>query len=131
MSANATNDLLWRQYAIHVDLYKTHLDLVLKFNVLFYGLTGAIVSYYLSRPERRLLSLALILPLVLGVGLAVATLQAARAMRRVSSDIASIALSLGLETVPDLGVLIVLLRLSGTLFVVASVGLLALLFWQI
>jgi hypothetical protein len=40
-------ELLWRQYALSVDLYKFYMDLVVKFNVFYYAVTGAILSFFL------------------------------------------------------------------------------------
>ena len=39
-------DLLWKQFALNVDVYKFYLDLVIKINVFHYAITGAIISYY-------------------------------------------------------------------------------------
>ena len=39
-----TKDLLWKQYELHVGLYKHYLELALKFNVFYYAATGAILS---------------------------------------------------------------------------------------
>lgn len=50
-------EMIWRQYELHADMYKHYLDLLVKFNAAYYGITGAIISfYYLNRdnfPELR------------------------------------------------------------------------------
>jgi hypothetical protein len=43
-----TSEILWKQYELHVGLYKEYLNLLLKFNVFYYAATGALLSYYLS-----------------------------------------------------------------------------------
>ena len=43
-------EMLWRQYSLHVDLYKFYLDLAIKINVFYYAVTGAILAYY-SEPS--------------------------------------------------------------------------------
>ena len=47
----ATRDDLWKQYQLHVDLYKHYLELSLKLNAFSYAVTGAILSFYLSRQQ--------------------------------------------------------------------------------
>jgi hypothetical protein len=41
-------ELLWKQYQQNVDLYKFYLDLLIKFNVFYYAVTGAIISFVLA-----------------------------------------------------------------------------------
>lgn len=44
---NSPNDeILWKQYALHVDLYKFYLDLGVKVNAFYYAVTGSILTYY-------------------------------------------------------------------------------------
>lgn len=44
-------ELLWRQYELQVGLFKEYLNLVLKVNGFYYVATGALVSFYLSKPQ--------------------------------------------------------------------------------
>jgi hypothetical protein len=44
-------EILWKQYELQVGLYKGYLDLLLKFNVFYYAATGALISYYFSKPD--------------------------------------------------------------------------------
>lgn len=39
-------EMMWRQYNLHADMYKHYLDLLIKFNAAYYGITGAIISFY-------------------------------------------------------------------------------------
>jgi hypothetical protein len=55
----ARSETLWQQYALHVDLYKFYLDLALKTNALFYGITGAILTYYFAHPGAQLIKYSL------------------------------------------------------------------------
>ena len=45
----------WKKYKMDIDIYKFHMDIVIKFNLLLYGITGAIVGYYfnISTPGRH------------------------------------------------------------------------------
>src|SRR4051794_40109586 len=63
-------DLLWKQYELHVELYKFYLELVLKANTFFFAITGAILSYYFTHLAFPRIRLALVLPLVMNVALA-------------------------------------------------------------
>jgi len=63
-----TQDLLWKQYQQNVDLFKFYMDLLVKFNVFYYAVTGAIISFVLSNAGKHdLLQYALLLPLVMSV----------------------------------------------------------------
>ena len=41
-----SRDVLWKQYELHVTLYKSHMELVVKLMTFYYAVTGAIVSFY-------------------------------------------------------------------------------------
>lgn len=56
MEDNPTDrELLWRQYNLWLDLYKFHLDLVLKANAFFYLITGGILTFILLILRKSLL----------------------------------------------------------------------------
>jgi hypothetical protein len=59
----------WRQLGVQVDLYKFFFDWTLKLDIFYYTLTGAIVSFFLSRPIdlRYSLLLPFFLSFLLGV----------------------------------------------------------------
>src|SRR5262249_41694790 len=40
------DELLWRQYALHYDVYKFHLDACVKYTSLIFAITGALLGYY-------------------------------------------------------------------------------------
>lgn len=42
-------EVLWKLYESNVGLFKHFLDLVLKFNVFYYAVSGAVFSFYFSR----------------------------------------------------------------------------------
>jgi len=62
-------ELLWRQFKLHVDLYKHYLDLTLKMNAAYYAISGAIVSYALAHRGDEMSRDGLFIPFALGVGL--------------------------------------------------------------
>jgi len=49
-------------YEALIGLFKHYMELLFKFNIAFYAITGAILSYYLTHTEARVLRFALLLP---------------------------------------------------------------------
>ena len=123
MDANAQEDL-WRQYQLHADLYRHYLEIILKFNVFFYAGAGAIASFCLSRPSPGgPTRYALLLPALLGFGLAVVCIYGAVLNENAQTEIIRIVGALGHRMWPEVRVLGVLLALSGFLFLVTAVAL--------
>ncbi|MFT5544028.1 MAG: hypothetical protein ACI96N_003247 [Arenicella sp.] len=59
---------LWKRYQMHVDLYKYYLDYALKINIFYYGITGAILSYYFTNDANGTSrELVLLLPIAISV----------------------------------------------------------------
>lgn len=114
------NDKLWKEFNIHIDLYKHHLALVLKFNIFYYAVTGGLLSFYFSKlaPNTiNTLKWSLLFPVIMSVLYAVffsygAYLQSItrKAMKRIRGD-------LGLYTEPEMSVLLWILVISSILFV--------------
>jgi len=69
------DELRWRQYQVHVDLYKFYLELVLKLKAGYYVVTGSIVAYYLTHRSEGLARVASVLPLILTVGVGVVSYE--------------------------------------------------------
>src|SRR5438034_10853152 len=113
MSTNQppTRDEMWRQYALLVDLYKHYLELVLKFNVFFYAVTGAIVSFYLSRPSTGLLRHSLLFPCLMNLLFACFFVYGSLLVKVSRDDLFTIVRALGFHSGPELRVLTILLRL--------------------
>jgi hypothetical protein len=59
------DDLLWKQYCLHVDLYKFYLEIAIKVNVFYYAITGGILSFYFSNPKEQFAKYALVLPAIM------------------------------------------------------------------
>lgn len=116
-------ELLWRQYQQNVDLYKFYMDLTIKFNVFFYAVTGAIVSYVLAHHNGNdLIQYALVLPLVMSLCFGVFFIYGAVLMRVLRGDIFAIRDALQLQAAPDVGVLSVLLYVFVFVFLLIAVG---------
>lgn len=118
-----SSELLWRQYQQNVDLYKFYMDLTIKFNVFFYAVTGAIVSFALTqRDGNDLIRFALLLPLVMSLSFAGFFVYGGILMRILRRETFSIRDALNLQAAPDVGVLSVLLYLFAFVFLLIAVG---------
>jgi hypothetical protein len=121
---------LWRQYQIHVDLYRHYLELTLKLNIFFYAVAGAIASFCLSRPfPAGPIRYALLLPALLAIGLAAVCFYGARLNSYTRAELIRVTGALGLTTSPEVRVLSVVLCISGVLFVIAAIALAGVIFF--
>src|SRR5689334_6427872 len=99
-------ELLWRQYNLHIDLYKYYFDLIIKTNTFFYAITGSILTFYFANLSNEFMKYSLLLPIIMSIGLAGAFIYGARLMVVVREDVFDLRDKLGLETAPDVQVLI-------------------------
>ena len=125
MSNEPDKDLLWKQYELHVGLYKHYLELALKFNVFYYAGTGAILSYYFSKTDVPLIKYSLLFPIIMSLGFGILFIYGAFALRITRQDVFDLRDKLGLETAPELNVLAILLVISATLMVAVAL----IIFW--
>jgi hypothetical protein len=58
-------EILWNLLEKDIDLYKFYLQLIIKASVFIFGITGAIVSYYLAHRDTPYLQLSLIVPIIM------------------------------------------------------------------
>ncbi len=121
-------EILWNQYKLNVDLYRSYLELVVKINVFYYGITGAILSFYFAHPQEALLKYALLLPLVMSVALGVFFLIGAWLARVPRLETFKIRDALGLLAAPEIGVLIILLVIMAILMFIVARGLICVMF---
>jgi hypothetical protein len=106
-------ELLWREYALHCDLYKFHFESTIKLVVLMFAVTGAMLGYYINLPPTNDLRKFLLVPacamnLIVGFGF----LVAARGVPARKREVISIAEKLGFQSPPNLGLLQLFLFLS-------------------
>jgi hypothetical protein len=116
-----TQDLLWKQYELHVGLYKHYLELALKFNVFYYAATGAILSYYFSKTDVPMIKYSLLFPVIMSLGFAILFIYGALALRITRQDVFDLRDKLGFETAPELNVLSILLFISASLMIGVAV----------
>ena len=111
-------ELLWRQYKMYIDLFKYYLELTLKFNFIYYAITGAILSFYFSQSDISIIKYSLIFPMIMGAGFGLFFLYGAKLMSVVRNDIFEIRDKLNFDSAPDVNVLNILLKLSTSLFLI-------------
>jgi len=123
-----SEDILWKQYELQVRLYKGYLDLLLKFNVFYYAATGALISYYFSKPDIPWMKYSLGFPVLMSFGFAGLFLYGASQTHVVRQELFDIRDKLGLDTAPEYKVLAIFLWISAALILVVAVCLLAMMF---
>jgi|GEM_PF-1062205 len=122
-------EILWRQYQLHIELYEHYLDLTLKFNVFYYAVTGAILSFYVTNKSGSIglsRQYLLLFPILMSLGFAVFFFYGASLVGTARQEVANIAAALGLQVFPEMRVLAFTLRLTAVLLVAIAVGLLVL-----
>ena len=116
-------ELLWKQYELHVSLYQFYLELTLKINAAFYAISGAVATYTLTHQSAGATRIALLVPAVLGIGLAFVAAYGAVIQSHTRDELISIRDQLELETIPEVKILSWLLWVSVAGFVAVSAGL--------
>jgi hypothetical protein len=123
-------EILWRQYQLHIDLYKFYLDLTVKVVVFYYAVTGGILSFVFTRRDVLIAKWAVALPCILSLALALLFLYGAKLLDVTREDVFHLRDRLGLETAPELAVLQVMLRLFACVMVATGLALAVLLVMQ-
>ena len=119
-------ELLWRQYAQHVDLYKFYMEVAVKLMAFHYAITGAILSFYFAQPSGSTVRWALLLPLVQCLGIAIIFWKGASLLRVTRKDVFDLRDSLRLQVAPDFSFLGHFLQLFAGILVLTAIGVLAL-----
>jgi hypothetical protein len=121
----------WKQYDMLATTIRSSLDLVLKANIFYYAVTGAILSFYFSRPEPvpRNLRFVLVFPVLMALVLAGLFGRAASTMWRGEEQLRDIATRLKLTAYPDTVGLRHALLGSSVLLLAIAVALLATMFF--
>jgi len=104
------------------------LELLLKFNVFYYAATGAIVSYYFSKPDIPWMKFSLWFPILMSIGFAILFIYAASQTHVVRQELFDIRDKLGLDTAPEYKVLYMFLWISSVLMLITALGLLVMMF---
>lgn len=119
----SNDEILWKQYQTNVELFKFYMDLVVKFNVFFYAVTGAIISFVLAQVgASAMVRWALALPLVMSLCFAVFFVYGAVLMRILRNETFELRDALHLRAAPDVGVLSILLLLFAFIYLLIAIA---------
>ena len=123
MDLQQKNEILWRQYQQNVDLYKFYMDLVIKFNIFYYAVTGGIISFYFANSTIPNIKYSLLLPILMSICFAGFFIYGAIIMKYLRSEVFEIRDKLNLSVAPDVGVLSVLLCIFSAIYIIISFSL--------
>lgn len=122
-------EILWGQYKQNIDLYKFYMELIVKFNVFYYAVTGAIVSFYFANQSIENIKYSLLLPILMSIAFAGFFIYGAILMKQLRIDIFEIRDALNLNVAPDVGVLTVLLYIFSVIYFLVA-GVLSYTIWK-
>lgn len=109
--------LNWNRYALHIDLYKFYFDSIIKLNLFYYGITGAILSYYLSKTlNNTQLEYVLFLPVFFGLCLTALCIFGDKSLAHSKADINKLVSKMDFDIVVDTSSLNYLMRASTIFF---------------
>jgi len=121
------NELLWNQYTKLIDLYKFYLDIVLKANILYYAITGGILTFIFSaKGQNEFVILSLLLPIGMGILLTYIFRKGYILYGEIEKAIIILKEQLCLVAVPKTVILIYALRSSVILFLMTTIGMIIL-----
>jgi hypothetical protein len=89
------------------------LDISVKVNAFYYAVTGSILAYHFQNASNHLAKFALLLPIAFSFAIALVFLYGASQLRIVRQELFSIRDRLGLDTAPEMMVLILFLSVFG------------------
>jgi hypothetical protein len=114
-----TKDPRWLEYDHHIKLYQYYLDIALKANMFFYGITGGILAFIYDDEGKGLkFILALLLPALMSLSFAVVFLYGAHRGREVTFTIRLLKHELGIKRAPDIQILSLTFLFFGFIFVI-------------
>ena len=114
---------------MHIDLYQKYMDIALKVNLFYYGITGAILSFYFTNNGNgSLIEYSFIMPIVFSIGLIALFIFGWLALAVSMEDIDLIVEELGMSRFVRIDGLIYIFKGSAAFMFLSSLGLLYILF---
>jgi ABC-type multidrug transport system permease subunit len=123
MDLQQKNEILWKQYQQNVDLYKFYMELVIKFNIFYYAVTGGIISFYFANNTIPNIKYSLLLPILMSICFAGFFIYGAILMKHLRREVFEIRDKLTLTVAPDVSVLSVLLYIFSAIYIIISISL--------
>ena len=123
-------ELILDLYKHVIDLHKGYLDLAVKLTIAYYAITGAIVSFYFSKPElESMTKWSLLLPILFSFLLFYFFVDSARSSTVSQKYVEELAEKLGITTFSTIVITLQqLLCIFSILFLITGIGLLVAIF---
>ncbi len=119
-----------QNYKIIVEIFKGYLDTALTVHTSYYALTGAITAYYLAnRTEQPYIRYALILPLFLGIALAIVSFNGTEQALTLQNKVNEVVTGLAMPGAPPVDILRRCLYTLGILDTIICISLVLIFFW--
>lgn len=131
IGVESDRDILMKQYHLLVDSYLKYLDYTLKFTFFSYAVTGAILSYYLSKPAEGFMKYALAFPILVNLVFGVSFFLAAWWNKPIFEELKRVTKLLDLGAFPDSSFLSRVLQIFGGLFFVVTFVLIVLSLYRV
>lgn len=116
-------EIYWREYNLHVELYKYHMDMALKANLFFYVMIGGILKYYFENVrEHPIVRIAMLLPALMSLTFFCGFVYAGILAKGRREKIFDLNRRLGLDSAPNINLLQYLLWAFAVLFFITGAG---------
>jgi hypothetical protein len=123
--AGVEREYLWRQYNLWIELYKFHMKLVMEAVGFYFLVTGAMLTFaYAPQREKVMVPIVLLLPALMGFGIAGICCYGAFLTGDHRRDIHALADQLGFAVTPDSNFMRVTCWASAAICIITSIGLL-------
>jgi hypothetical protein len=127
MDESAMREIRWRDYALNAQLYQFYIDQIIKVNILYYGITGGILSFCLTRDRHDYTLAALLLPVVMSTFLAALFAYGSKLCHALSRNTLQLAEKLELDAAHNFSSLPLILLGAALLQFLCAVGIAGLL----
>ena len=118
------DEINWKDFEMSVNLHKNYLDLVVKLNLFYYAITGAILSFHFTNEIQSVSVIALILPILMSLLLGFFLIYASKLAWNLRGNIKKRAKKLNLQVYPEGIVLVIVCIIFGVIMLTVGLGLL-------
>jgi hypothetical protein len=115
-------EYLWRQYNVWIDLYKFHMELVLKAIAFYFFVAGGIITYYYAR-DQTLVCYSLLLPMLMSIAMSIIFFYGSSLATKSRRDLFILTKALNFDVAPDVNIFRVVLWAAGAIFTLVSFAL--------
>ena len=120
-------ELSWRKYSLIAELYKFYLSLIVKANIFYYAVTGAIVSFCVTRSEISYAKYSLVLPFIMSLCFIVIFCQAIKPAQLYRNESHTLSRELKFKTSLNFDALVHVLKAFIVLHITCVIGIVILL----